>query len=297
MKTTKPIHTLTPSQKASGRVDHSANEPLSFWERGWGEGENGTFLPLGILKSYKKPRNHHDQMTCPQPLASAADSHRTANHRVRLGAPLPEQSPPLQSGRGLGRGCKKPAQRQKQNDIRLGTPLPATAASHPAPLQSQTSSHTAATKTLRIPAQNAARKLRYLACLLTLAALPARAAEYIWLYDGERPIHAEVVYRDEDRARGLMYRPWLAPYSGMLFIFDPPQAVAFWMKNTLIPLEMRFYDVRGERITRHLARPCSKPPCAHYPARGQTAYVLETRARYRLVAPPYPLQFLPALPQ
>ena len=158
------------------------------------------------------------------------------------------------------------------------------------------------TKTLqasKIPhalTQNAARKLRSLACLLTLAALPARAAEYLWLYDGERPIHAEVVYRDEDRARGLMYRPWLAPYSGMLFIFDPPQAVAFWMKNTLIPLEMRFYDVRGERITRHLARPCSKPPCAHYPAHGQTAYVLETRARYRLVAPPYPLQILPALP-
>ena len=159
------------------------------------------------------------------------------------------------------------------------------------------------TKTLqasKIPhalTQNAARKLRYLACLLTLAALPARAAEYLWLYDGERPIHAEVVYRDEDRARGLMYRPWLAPYSGMLFIFAPPQAVAFWMKNTLTPLEMRFYDVRGERITRHLARPCSKPPCAHYPAHGQTAYVLETRARYRLVAPPYPLQILPALPQ
>ncbi len=262
MKTTKPIHTLPPSQKASGRIDHSADEPLSFWERGWGEGKNGTFLPLGILKSYKKPRNHHDQMTCQQPLASAADSHRTANHRVRLGAPLH-----------------------------------ATTTELPPPLQSQTSSHTAVAKTLRIPAQNATRKLRYLACLLTLAALPARAAEYLWLYDGERPIHAEVVYRDEDRARGLMYRPWLAPYSGMLFIFDPPQAVAFWMKNTLIPLEMRFYDVRGERITRHLARPCSKPPCAHYPAHGQTAYVLETRARYRLVAPPYPLQILPALPQ
>ena len=141
MKSTKPIHTLPPSQKASGRVDHSANEPLSFWERGWGEGKNGTFLPLGILKSYKKPRNHHDQMTCQQPLASAADSHRTANHRVRLGAPLP-----------------------------------ATTTELPPPLQSQTSSHTAVAKTLRIPAQNAARKLRYLACLLTLAALPALAA-------------------------------------------------------------------------------------------------------------------------
>ena len=204
-------------------------------------------------------------MTTTNPIhttASAADSHITANHRVRLGAPPPKT------------------------------------AARPSSLQNGVHPH--ATVVANIPRarfQNTARKLRSLACLLTLAALPARAAEYLWLYDGERPIHAEVVYRDEDRARGLMYRPWLAPYSGMLFIFDPPQAVAFWMKNTLIPLEMRFYDARGERITRHLARPCSKPPCAHYPARGQTAYVLETRARYRLVAPPYPLQFLPALPQ
>ena len=147
------------------------------------------------------------------------------------------------------------------------------------------------TKTLqasKIPhalTQNAARKLRYLACLLTLAALPARAAEYLWLYDGERPIHAEVVYRDEDRARGLMYRPWLAPYSGMLFIFDPPQAVAFWMKNTLIPLEMRFYDVRGERITRHLARPCSKPPCAHYPAPATASLLRPIRCKSCLRSP------------
>ena len=155
------------------------------------------------------------------------------------------------------------------------------------------------TKTLqasKIPhalTQNAARKLRSLACLLTLAALPARAAEYLWLYDGERPIHAEVVYRDEDRARGLMYRPWLAPYGGMLFIFDPPQPVAFWMKNTLIPLEIRFYNADGQPVARHLATPCTHDPCAHYPVHGKVAYVLETRARYRLAPPRQPLYIFP----
>jgi len=142
-----------------------------------------------------------------------------------------------------------------------------------------------------------AQKTAHLLILTALAALPARAAEYLWLYDGEHPIRAEVVYRDEDRARGLMYRPWLAPYSGMLFIFDPPQPVAFWMKNTLIPLEMRFYDAHGQRIARHLATPCTHAPCKHYPAHGQTAYVLETRARYRLVTPPQPLHILPASPE
>ena len=137
------------------------------------------------------------------------------------------------------------------------------------------------------------KSLALTALTLSLAA----HADHVWLHDGEAIIRAEIAADDASRMRGLMYRPWLAPGTGMLFLFDPPQHVSFWMKNTLIPLEMRFYDARGERITRHLARPCSKPPCAHYPAHGQTAYVLETRARYRLVAPPYPLQILPALPQ
>ena len=60
-----------------------------------------------------------------------------------------------------------------------------------------------------------------LLALTLLAACPAHAAEYRWLHDGERPILAEIVRSDADRARGLMYRPWLAPYGGMLFIFDP----------------------------------------------------------------------------
>ena len=234
---------------------------------------------------------------------------------VRLGTPPPKTTnalpPPLQSGGGLGRGCKKPTQRQKQNDIRLGAPHPEPSSKQPPPPvgegrggvcpQTSKANNHRVLSSLLLPWQQTlttiAKKTVHLLILTALTALPARAAEYLWLYDGERPIHAEVVYRDEDRARGLMYRPWLAPYSGMLFIFDPPQPVAFWMKNTLIPLEMRFYDAHGQRIARHLATPCTHAPCKHYPAHGQTAYVLETRARYRLVTPPQPLQILPALPE
>ena len=132
-----------------------------------------------------------------------------------------------------------------------------------------------------------------LLALTLLAACPAHAAEYRWLHDGERPILAEIVRSDADRARGLMYRPWLAPYGGMLFIFDPPQPVAFWMKNTLIPLEIRFYNADGQPVARHLATPCTHDPCAHYPAHGKVAYVLETRARYRLAPPRQPLYIFP----
>ena len=96
--------------------------------------------------------------------------------------------------------------------------------------------------------------------------------------------------------RGLMYRPWLAPGTGMLFLFDPPRPVSFWMKNTLIPLDIRYYDAAGRLVAYHLATPCLSEPCAHYPGRGRVAYVLETRARYRLIPPTQPLQLLAVPP-
>jgi hypothetical protein len=50
----------------------------------------------------------------------------------------------------------------------------------------------------------------------------------------------EIARTEEDRIRGLMERESLAADAGMLFLFDAPQYLSFWMANTLVPLDVAF---------------------------------------------------------
>ena len=70
-----------------------------------------------------------------------------------------------------------------------------------------------------------------------------------------------------------MHRESLPRFSGMLFVYDRPQPVAFWMQNTLIPLDMLFFDAAG-RLTRIQSR---AQPLDETPVVGGDAvqYVLE----------------------
>ena len=91
----------------------------------------------------------------------------------------------------------------------------------------------------------------------------------------------EVAKTDAQRERGLMNRTQLPPHTGMIFVFDNDADVAFWMKNTLIPLDMVFVAANGQvrRIYANVPVVDPKLPDDRIPLEpGKAKYVIELAA-------------------
>lgn len=91
----------------------------------------------------------------------------------------------------------------------------------------------------------------------------------------ERVFQVEVVREERERNRGLMFRQSLPDNGGMLFDYNPPQEVAFWMKNTYIPLDIIFIDATG-RIMR-IAENTTPLSLEQIPSGGVARAVLEIK--------------------
>lgn len=94
------------------------------------------------------------------------------------------------------------------------------------------------------------RRLVFLILALVLADVSAlaqatRETLAIETAGGRLVFQVEMAVTVEEQTRGLMFRDKMAPDHGMLFPMNPPRVAQFWMKNTLIPLDMIFIAADG----------------------------------------------------
>jgi len=91
-------------------------------------------------------------------------------------------------------------------------------------------------------------------------------------------IDIELAQNESQQQLGLMYRDTLAENQGMLFLFNNEELRAFWMKNTVLSLDMIFVNERNEIVTIHkYTTPYSEET---YPSSKPAKYVIEVNAGY-----------------
>jgi len=121
---------------------------------------------------------------------------------------------------------------------------------------------------------------------IAIALMPALAAcdptPQVAIVSGDNSqravVKVEVANTPDARELGLMYRNHLDENAGMIFIFPSPNAAQFWMKNTVLPLDMLFADSNGKVLGIVAnAQPYSEALLGGF---SGTLYVLEVNAGY-----------------
>ena len=100
--------------------------------------------------------------------------------------------------------------------------------------------------------------------------------------DGLIKINVEIADDNEERMQGLMFRENLDENEGMFFIFENESYQTFWMKNTLISIDIIFIDKNFEIIDIKSAVPCKEDPCKLYKSSKPAKYVLEVNSNFTI---------------
>ena len=90
----------------------------------------------------------------------------------------------------------------------------------------------------------------------------------------------DIAQTPEQLSNGLMGVTFLPPNSGMLFMFPEESTYSFWMKNTLIPLDIIWLSSDLEIVHIEHAIPCTEDPCQTYTPDYPARYVLETNLNF-----------------
>lgn len=120
------------------------------------------------------------------------------------------------------------------------------------------------------------------ASLLALTVLFSGCAsgQSSWVEVGGQRFAVEVADDEEERARGLMFRDELPAGRGMLFVHEGEGPLAYWMKNTRIPLDILYFDNNRRLVAQQRdVPPCTLGDgCPPYPSDEPARYVLELNA-------------------
>jgi len=122
-------------------------------------------------------------------------------------------------------------------------------------------------------------KMRLLFVLLVflVACLPQDSQPFVEF--GDSKFFVKVVETPEDLQKGLMFVESMPENEGMLFIFGDSAPRTFWMKNTLIPLDMIFIDENFVVVdVKEDIPPCKADPCGTYPSGKNSKFVVELNA-------------------